>query len=47
MKTSKPRKWKEQFLKVKKIGETPPLNRVGFWKRREIKELELETETHK
>lgn len=47
MKTSKPVPWKEKFFKVRKIGETPPLNREGFWKKREVKEFELEKETDK
>lgn len=30
-----PRKWTEKFFKVKKIGETPPLNTEGFWRKPE------------
>lgn len=25
--------WKNQFFEVKKIGEEPPLNKDGFWKK--------------
>lgn len=44
MKTSKPIRWKEKFFKIKKIAETPPLNREGFWKQHKVKEPEFEQE---
>jgi hypothetical protein len=35
--------WKRQFFEVKKIGDEPPLNKDGFWKK--FKPPEIKTFT--
>jgi len=34
--------WKEKFFECKKIGDEPPLNKEGFWKKRETKVIDIE-----
>ena len=34
--------WTQKFHDCKKIAEEPALNREGFWKKREHKELKIE-----
>jgi len=35
-------RWTEKFHDCKKIGEEPAMNREGFWKKKEYKELKIE-----
>jgi len=34
---------KIKLLPCKKLGETPPLNKEGYWKKPEPKEIKLES----
>lgn len=38
------RKWTEKLLDVRKIGEEPPLNVIGFWKKPESEKEKKDAE---
>jgi len=39
--------WTKKFFDVKKIADEPPLNKEGFWKKPEIKEIKIEHQDKK